>query len=843
MQNSIDTLRYFPEWLSVKAQTSPWELFNCPWCVDTVMTNPTIETAQVHDNSLDIIANIDANVSKIMDMGIGYNDAVSVIAFPLLISLIAFAFPFIFTIINNINDKYDSKGLSDLFQKAISYKMFWVSTVLSILVLLIIGLLSISIDGTAYSRFLHIFPWFAVGTAVVYSLSIVSLIWHCVQFNKGVGVLKSIQVFYERDKFNVKRRTLWLSLKNLMVQRCIWKDKSWREAYKEGYLLNIRFDSGTADSLYISRLEDLTKYALRRHDIGLFNLVLQEASELLKKEKETIKENEKTRIVDGEPHHLMTKYYDNVIEYYNSCQHDNEVDKSLVWNIISAINKTRYIYSTDIVWLIQILLKVDSTRSISIIEKYIDRTRYYFTFIPRLRVVAYCKGCDDENITKVEIKSAKVWEEVCNYHFLFCAYQLSIGNYRLFHSLINHDHLNEYNLYPCTPIEILTRYVRCKKEIRSNGHLYFIDIEELFGTKIDANAILDRFAAMLFAITKHEDRMYPRVLNKDDYKAIKESCKTLQQNVSYLSTDSMLIRMYPYLSKFEFDNSYDKVLEGIEAVLAIPRPVLKTPEKEKCGFLSYIFGGKRKKPKQLQMDIPDLYAMQAKKNLTEAFTQSFSTNPCDIWNRLPQHLFSSDYSTKKSEVVITPYPLLINKWFLLNDELFDGSEYFEYRNVMEATSARIVYATLTILKENISMCKQVTIASFNKALRDYTKGRLNEYAIIDIGGRLHLHFWKEFKNNRNYYGEVAYWNLDSIAYSQLSDMPEYILLKDSILILKLADFPSLVKVKDSPQVRYEDISDKEKGILRICAYVDLGFSLRFSPKFDVLKLNIKRMTL
>lgn len=843
MHDSIDTLQYLPEWLSVKAQSAPWELFKSSTCVDSVMKNPTAVSAQVHENAQDIIANIDANVSKIMDMGIGYSDAVSIIAFPLLISLIAFAFPFIFTIINNINDKYDSKGLSDLFQKAISYKLFWLSTVLSILVLLIIGLLSICIDGTAYSHFLHIFPWFAVGAAIVYSVSIVNFIWHCVQFNKGVGVLISIQVFYERDKFNQRRRALWLSLKNWIAQKCIWQDKSWREAYKEGYQLNIRWDSGTADSLYISRLEDLTKYALRRHDVGLFNTVLQEANELLKKEKGTIKANEKTQIVDGEPHHLMTKYYDNVIEYYNSCQHDNEVDKSLVWNIVSAINKTRYIYSTDIVWLIQILLKVDSTRSISIIEKYIDRTRFYLTYIPRLREAAYCKGCDDESMTKVEIKSAKVWEEVCNFHFIFCAYQLSIGNYRLLHSLINHDHLNEYNLYPCTPIEILTRYVRCKKEIRSYDRLYFIDIEELFGTKIDANAILDRFAAMLFAITKHEDRMYPRVLNKEDYKAIKESRKTLQQNVSYLSADSFLNRMYPYISRFEFDKSFEKVLEGIEAVLAIPRPLLKTPEKEKCGLLSYIFGYKRKMPKQPQMDIPDLYAKQAKKNLTEAFTQRFSANPCDVWNRLPQHLFNSDYSTKNSEVVIAPYPLLINKWFLINEDLFERSEYFEYRKAMEAFSARIVYATLGILLDNISKCKQITIASFNKVLRDYTKGKLNEYAIIDIGGRLHSLIWKEFKNDRNYYGEVAYWDLDSIAFSQLGDMPDYIPLKDSILILKLADFPSLVKVKDRSQVKYKDISDKEKGLLRVCAYVDLGYSLKFSPKFDVLKVNFKRMSL
>ena len=70
-----------------------------------------IKMARV-ERSLDII---ETKFQDILDYGVGYSDVVGQIAFPLLIALFAFAFPFLFSVINHINSKYDSKSISELF--------------------------------------------------------------------------------------------------------------------------------------------------------------------------------------------------------------------------------------------------------------------------------------------------------------------------------------------------------------------------------------------------------------------------------------------------------------------------------------------------------------------------------------------------------------------------------------------------------------------------------------------------------------------------------------------------------------------------------------------------------
>ena len=77
--------------------------------------------------SLDIIV---SKLQEILDYGIGYSDAVGQIAFPLLIALFAFAFPFLFSVINHINSKYESKSISELFTKSLFYRFFgWFSII------------------------------------------------------------------------------------------------------------------------------------------------------------------------------------------------------------------------------------------------------------------------------------------------------------------------------------------------------------------------------------------------------------------------------------------------------------------------------------------------------------------------------------------------------------------------------------------------------------------------------------------------------------------------------------------------------------------------------------------
>ena len=69
---------------------------------------------------------VNALIDKLNDIsayGIGHSDAIGTIAIPLIIGLIAFAVPFTLSIINNINDKYDSREITELFERTIIHRI------------------------------------------------------------------------------------------------------------------------------------------------------------------------------------------------------------------------------------------------------------------------------------------------------------------------------------------------------------------------------------------------------------------------------------------------------------------------------------------------------------------------------------------------------------------------------------------------------------------------------------------------------------------------------------------------------------------------------------------------
>lgn len=63
-------------------------------------------------------------IQTISDYGIGFSDVAAHIAIPLIIALFAFAFPFLFTVISHINNKYESENLSKQFFSEPSYKWY-----------------------------------------------------------------------------------------------------------------------------------------------------------------------------------------------------------------------------------------------------------------------------------------------------------------------------------------------------------------------------------------------------------------------------------------------------------------------------------------------------------------------------------------------------------------------------------------------------------------------------------------------------------------------------------------------------------------------------------------------
>ena len=79
---------------------------------------------EVHGVQYAQLDSIQSQIQAIAENGVGYNDVVSHIAFPLIIALFAFAFTYLFSVITRINDKYNSEHISKMFKKSWSYRCY-----------------------------------------------------------------------------------------------------------------------------------------------------------------------------------------------------------------------------------------------------------------------------------------------------------------------------------------------------------------------------------------------------------------------------------------------------------------------------------------------------------------------------------------------------------------------------------------------------------------------------------------------------------------------------------------------------------------------------------------------
>ena len=112
---------------------------------DSISVNGTVAVSNIqgpihYDSQFDSLVNIGKDVAE---YGMGYSDAISNIAFPMIIAVFAFALPFLFSVINHINSKYDSIAIANMFSSSKRYKSFWWSIAINVGAMLLYGGLSL----------------------------------------------------------------------------------------------------------------------------------------------------------------------------------------------------------------------------------------------------------------------------------------------------------------------------------------------------------------------------------------------------------------------------------------------------------------------------------------------------------------------------------------------------------------------------------------------------------------------------------------------------------------------------------------------------------------------------
>lgn len=768
----------------------------------TVVENVTLST--LHDD-----------IQSIADNGIGYSDAVGHVAFPLIIALFAFTFTFLFSAINDVNKRYGSNRISLLFQRSLAYRLFmWISEVS---VLYIVAFAGMSLfEKPAVHDFLQ-----SYGTAVgvilagLYAIAVLWFAQKCIAYNKPVHLIAEITTAYEHVKKLIPVRLFFQRCKNWLVG--LFHGKGYKEFRGFGYRLNKSGLIYSADSDFIKQLADLMKYALDTNDTGLVYSVFDSIDDIVEQEKNAIDNGRcrKKTVVDWSGDHRLTmQFFEQILESSNS-RWDEHVEESLVWKLLGSFSKSKHISSVDIFLLFKYLQKLVSCGRISLIRKYVDRSKYSFSFLPNLADVAYVNGANKEEVELVETESYENWSELRDYHFLMAAYWIAEGEYSLLPELLHDQSYRSVYLYPIHAADILFRYQQCKKRVSDDG-CYFdhTSVDDLFGKKLDLNAILDRYTAILLLLCHEGERISRQGVKEGDVVEIAKAKKNIEKYINSLKADPELRRLRPDIHSVDYDKVFDVGLNGLTDFY--PKQKAKNLFCKKYDPFSQTLDENAK----LQMD--NLFASALQHRMS--FLQGY-------WRDNEEGM--------EHQIVVAPFKTTIIKDALTKPSEDTKAGFFWASRVLGVVENRLMYLFLEYVDSASTSCKTIKNHDMKDFVSDFLNGNEKEYILLDIGDCNSVLLEPRFEGNEQYFNkETVYKRMDEVKYNLLADLPLYEKYKHSVLIIQKSSLPSIKLTQLS--ISYKDISSKKDGKYAVELTVTPGIEVYFPNNVEILCLKPER---
>ncbi len=798
----------------------------------TALTDSVLSSQQSQSAKLDYISNITQSimdgdsihneqmntvVSQLQDIstnGIGISDVVSVISIPLILMLFAFAFPFIFDIINQINSKYESKVLNRLFEIHRSYRRFWHVTYVSLAYVFLLGAFYLLLPDVYQNTCSGVVSWISLIVALIYSLSVVLFIRYCIRFNKADNLVEFIEKAYRRDQKHM-RLSIWKKLQHRIRQWSHRKNNDWLKTYKQALSISGGWSENSPEELYKQRLIELCKYALKEHDITLFHNVMDGVDKIIDKEKHSLyklfgKVDED--LAEGAIHYNTKDFFLQIFAFYPTCPQDNNIEESLIWKLLYAYNKSRFINVVDILFLSQMLLVLCEQQQQLLLEKYIDRARYYFSFITNLPRIHYVKGLATSKRLVAESKERQNWNDLCNFHFLVFSYAISKEMYGLLNSLISNENYHDSYLLPETPSDILIRYARCKKESKGFGNFGHWKIEEIFGKKVIVDDCLGQFAMLLFLLTYNKEDQPTEKVTLEDISILQNQKGKLCAIAKNLLQDNRLSTLFKGKQGVDINKTYTDTLNNLNLSI---NPVIQEVENEQ----------------------PEIQK--------EKFEEHFKGFLLDLERHIPRAFWEGNDEGKKNDIDLNECVLVTDKLsFMLSDEFEMRGLYFDYVDVF---INRLVYGMLSAYGEMKIKDVSITTADFSQYIDVITQNHPEDFLIIDVDS--HIRGWIDRTYDagfKTYYKGIPYLSVESVGrFNLLADLPVYDNFRNSILIVPKICQPCLSDKKEggTPKFSYVDESSEEEKKLSLRVGVDLGKEMVYNPEGTIVRIRIKKMSI
>jgi hypothetical protein len=759
-------------------------------------------------------------------MGIGFDDALSTIALPLIIALFAFAFPFLFDAINHINSKYKSKEISEIFDNATQYKQFIFASRFSVICIIVFGALTLVIPRVGRDGYLIFFNFASAFIGLYYSIVILYFVSFCIRFNKPNDLLQIVKSIRDKELNRLTNQNIKATIGGL-IQIFKSLDRTNLKRVREfGQKLGSNYYKVYVYEQYIKRLNALTRYAVDHDDYSFYVAIIKEVNALsIIEERKCMgcRERAKSTIWDDSYKYYTNPFYKNTIEYLSAHNCAQRYKTTLLREWFQSQDTSMYPNVKNIVGIINAIIRYQQSEDLTFIQKYIDSSAWHFAYILRLANLAYIKGGNIDQEKGAETKSVNVWGKLRSIHYAMMAYLFSIGNYQLIKPILRYSQRQDYTLYPHLASDALRVYADAVKMLRNDGGFGEWSYDEFVGSRIDKDMIA-RYTAALVLMAPLGTEL-PISISMQNFKFIKDEKDFLSQYAKELKHDDALARIFPEIEKAKFDNKYSTCLEQLRCYRNIN-------DKHQCApFKNPTLAAKTKKQLHTQTAYFDYT-----KGCNDAYKNQAEQILLNI-RQLLQNIFNKfDFKNVDNPQNNTELPFNAYKFYLRHSTSpFDG--YRINSSITEVFRDRVNCLILTAISKMRSRVEYVTIADFDKRLEDITNKRPEDYFAIGVDSHF-TRFEAEQFDYKNF-SNMKFYDIPYSSINLLEKLDVYKIFKGSLIIIKKGALPSIVDHGLKQNLNFENCCNEVEGIIACGVTIDLGYSLMYNSDNDVAIIRSK----
>ena len=768
------------------------------------------------------VTEISEQLENITNYGIGFDDVAALIAIPLIIALFAFSFPFIFTEVNRINDKYDSKEIADLLRKSAVYKSYFLVNRVSIIVLFVYGLISLILKDVLRNWLLDCGNWILLIVAGIYSFVIFRFVHACLAFNKPGKVINFAETAFKKRERAI---TLKYGVSNVWVSIIsLFKSKTVRKRRKKKVELIRHFMLDNNVRLYINGLKSLGMYALKSGDLSLFfSAVSEGVDKVVKLEKD-----------QEQSHTYVFLLLQPIFEYYARLKPSLDVEDSLIFSLFRFHNKSQLIPILDIVNTLRCTTILAKENCVKALSGYINNSKYGYSFVHRFSQTAYVGGLAGDYLIHRQ-KMLENWDMICNFHFMMAAYWFAKGNYEIFDDMLS-GRVRNQPIYPHLRWHILLRYIRCRRHVNvesGEGEFYHFDIKKVFKEPVNTVKMIDNFTvAFLLIATDNDIRLSD--IEGVDIKELIEVSNTLKANVNGIKNNKKLVEMYPYILPADFNRIFDDSIGILNRIKDGKINSVDEPASGTCvlgNWFRRIMGCKAAPTITTHSIFDKKVSAKAKLLLEDYIIQK---NGLD---ELTQYYNTGESKSKQIHGIGPLSSSIPITFFSVKGTI--PNPYYVSRDVWDIISCRMIYLTLKLFRKGKNNDIVTTYEYFESSVNKVVKDHPENYIFIDCESPVRYLMLGE-KDSSLMIKKNNWLKINDIRYRTLEGLEDYEHYKESIIIVSKEDMPSIMHLDKTTSVTISELPPRSGKSYEMILTIDSHLKLAFSDQIKIWVVRLRK---